>query len=196
MMYRKRNNMSKEIGMKIKSLRQSKDMTLKILSENSGLSIGFLSQLERGLTSVAIDSLEDIAAALDVDLSYFITRQKTKDSIIMKSYEREVSQVISSKIIYYHLTQNVGDKHMLPKMVTVLPEEMMEEVAEYGHEGEEFIYVLEGILTLYVDHVEYTLHPEDCAHFNSSSPHNWVNNTNRNVKMLVVNTPNFLKDGE
>lgn len=188
--------MSKDIGMKIKALRQSKDMTLKVLSESSGLSIGFLSQLERGLTSVAIDSLEDIAKALDVELGYFITKQKVKNSVLMKSYEREVSQVISSKIIYYHLSQNLENKLMLPKLVTVLPEEMTEEVAEYGHEGEEFIYVLEGILTLFVDHVEYTLHPEDCAHFNSSSPHNWVNNTNRNVKMLVVNTPNFLKDGE
>ena len=49
--------MNKDIGNKIKLLRQSNGMTLKTLSEKVGLSIGFFSQLERGLTSVAIDSL-------------------------------------------------------------------------------------------------------------------------------------------
>ncbi|WP_099188665.1 helix-turn-helix domain-containing protein [Tepidibacter mesophilus] len=186
--------MNKDIGKKIKTLRQSKSMTLKILSEKSGLSIGFLSQLERGLTSVAIDCLNNIASVLDVDLTYFFARQKNNDSLIMKSYEQEVSQIVNSKVVYYHLSQNLEDKVMLPKLVTVLPYEGNEEiVTEYSHEGEEFIYVLEGILTLYVNNREYILYPEDCVHFNSSLNHNWINNSNKNVKMLVVNTPNFLK---
>ncbi|MEJ8554071.1 helix-turn-helix domain-containing protein [Tepidibacter sp. Z1-5] len=185
--------MNKDIGKKIKTLRQSKSMTLKVLSEKSGLSIGFLSQLERGLTSVAIDCLNNIASVLDVELTYFFSRQKNNDSVIMKSYEQEVSQVVNSKVVYYHLSQNIEDKVMLPKLVNVLPYEGDEEVTEYSHEGEEFIYVLEGILTLYVNNRKYVLHPEDCVHFNSSLNHNWVNHTNKNVKMLVVNTPNFFK---
>ena len=56
------------IGLRIKSLRNEKKYTLKYVSENTGLSIGFLSQLERGMTSIAIDSLDKIATLLGVEL--------------------------------------------------------------------------------------------------------------------------------
>ena len=61
------------IGLRIKNLRTEKKYTLKYLSENTGLSIGFLSQLERGMTSIAIDSLDKISKVLDVELSSFFT---------------------------------------------------------------------------------------------------------------------------
>lgn len=64
--------MEKEIGKKIKELRISKDLTLKDLSEQTELSIGYLSQLERGLTSPAISSLQSIAQVLGIHLSYFL----------------------------------------------------------------------------------------------------------------------------
>lgn len=60
------------IRYKIKELRNTKNMTLKKLSEENGLSVVFLSQLERGLTSIAVDSLENIAKILGVNLSYFL----------------------------------------------------------------------------------------------------------------------------
>ena len=59
------------IGAKVKAFRTAKKYTLKQLSEESGLSIGFLSQLERGLSSIAIDSLAKLAAILGVSLSSF-----------------------------------------------------------------------------------------------------------------------------
>ena len=62
---------STPIGLQIKTIRTRNNMTLKQLSEQTDLSIGFLSQLERGMSSVAIDSLEKIAEALDVPLTSF-----------------------------------------------------------------------------------------------------------------------------
>ena len=53
--------------------------------------------------------------------------------------------------------------------------------------------MLEGILTLYIDHQKHILYPGDSVHFDSMLEHNWINNTNMNTKFLVVNTPNFLK---
>ena len=58
------------------------------------------------------------------------------------------------------------------------------------YEGEEFIYVLEGILTVYLDGSEYCLNPGDSIQIHSQTPHDWVNNTNRVVKILTVHTPN------
>ena len=57
------------IGTKVKNLRTEKKMTLKQLSEKSGLSVGYLSQFERGLSSIALDSLEKLSVILEVPLS-------------------------------------------------------------------------------------------------------------------------------
>ncbi|MGO1712760.1 MAG: helix-turn-helix domain-containing protein, partial [Senegalia sp. (in: firmicutes)] len=68
----------REIGSEIKELRKQNNMTLKDLSEKTGLSIGFLSQFERGLSTIAIDSLELIARSLDVGLSHFLLKPNAK----------------------------------------------------------------------------------------------------------------------
>ena len=79
------------IGIKINKLRSEKGMTLKNVSVETGLSIGFLSQLERGITTVAIDTLDRIASALSVDISYFFTKddeEKTSSkSYIVREYQ-------------------------------------------------------------------------------------------------------------
>ena len=61
-------NANEAIGAKVKQLRMDKNLTLKQLSEASGLSIGFLSQFERGLSSIALDSLEKLAEIMEVSL--------------------------------------------------------------------------------------------------------------------------------
>lgn len=187
--------MNSNIGRKIKALRTSKDMTLKDLSEKTNLSIGFLSQLERGLTTVAIDSLDTIAKQLDVDLTYFLKPQKNRrKAMVLKSYEKEVAQVVNYKFIHYYLTNDICNKDMFPRLIEILPMEKKENLTSYFHEGEEFIYVIEGTLTLYLDNQEYELYPGDSAHYNSNLYHNWANYTNKKVKLLSVSTPNIFKE--
>ena len=70
--------MNKTVGNRIKKLRTKKKMTLKELSLLSDLSVGFLSQLERGLTSVAIDTLEQLSRIFNVDISFFFIMQQMK----------------------------------------------------------------------------------------------------------------------
>ena len=64
-----------DIGSKIKKYRKEKKYTLKNLSEQTGLSIGFLSQLERGITTIAIDSLANVADVLGVEMMDFFDAQ-------------------------------------------------------------------------------------------------------------------------
>ena len=73
--------MKADIGQKIKELRISKGFTLKELSRRSDLSISFLSQVERGLASIAVTSLEKITYYL-LDLSYFYPSTKTSKSVM------------------------------------------------------------------------------------------------------------------
>lgn len=69
---------STAIGAKVKILRIGKEMTIKQLSEACGLSVGFLSQFERGISSIAIDSLETIANVLGVPLSELFVETEDK----------------------------------------------------------------------------------------------------------------------
>lgn len=186
--------MTEDIGKKIKELRSSKNLTLKDLSAKTNLSIGFLSQLERGLTTIAIDSLNNIAKALGTNLSYFLEDLKCNKKTIIRSYEKEVFQVYNNQFIHYHLTNDLESKNLLPRLIEILPTNSKEKVTSYQHEGEEFIYVLEGILTLFMDNEQHELYPGDSAHYNSNVPHNWGNYTNKTVKILAVNTPSVLKN--
>ncbi len=182
--------MFSEIGSKINRLRTDKKLTLKELSQLTGLSVGFLSQLERGLTTVAIDSLDNISKALGVDINYFFTLAKEQDNFIKKSYEREVIFMDKDNFIQFHLSNNLLDKALLPRLIEVFPKKNNETVLTYSHEGEEFVYILEGILTYYYDGQKYELYPGDSVHIRSSVPHNWENNTNKTVRLLEVSTPN------
>lgn len=182
------------LGKKVKKLRKQQNMTLKELSEKTNLSVGFLSQLERGLSTVAIDSLDVIAKALGVDLTYFINPQDDKkDKIVLKSYEQATIEVVNEKFIYQQLTSDIKNKSMLPRLVEILPMEETENLMTYPHEGEEFIYVIEGILTLFVNNQKYELYPGDSAYYKSTIPHNWANYTSKKVKILSINVPNIFE---
>lgn len=185
--------MVKDIGSKIKELRLNKKLTLRDLAEKTGLSSGFLSQLERGLTTVAVDSLYAISKVLEVDLSYFFTARKNSRECVVCSYEHTVSRIESNKFIHFHLSNDLEHKQMFPEIVTLIPNYDEEDVEEFQHEGEEFIYVLEGMLTLYMNHQVHKLHPGDSIHFNSNQIHNWCNHTNRITRILLVRTPNPFK---
>ncbi len=182
--------MTGDIGSKLKGLRTQKGLTLKELSGKTDLSIGFLSQIERGLTSVAISSLETIAKALDSDLSYFFTAPKKKERKILRSFEHEVFTIKNSQFIDYHLTPDSEKMNILPRLQVILPSSAEDTNDPYSHEGEEFVYVLEGILTVRLDNERFELYPGDSMHYNSSTPHNWANLTNKTVKLLVINNPN------
>lgn len=188
-------NYNTTIGLKIKELRTQKKLTLKDLSEQTSLSTGFLSQLERGLTNISIDWLAKIAKVLDVELlEFFDDSVQTDDSVITRGYERKCSPV-SDQIIQYSLSKNTSSFEILPRMVEVMPcnDCENEDIELYTHNGEEFIHVLEGILTLVVEDEIYYLYPGDSAHIKSTRPHNWKNNTSKIVKFITVHSPNPFK---
>lgn len=180
-----------DVGLKIKNLRNERGMTLKELSEKSELSTGFLSQLERGLTTIAVDSLERIAEILDVPLTHFFDMPNKKKDVILRSYDLEVFD-LEKGLINFCLSSDPQNKSFLPRLVEMMPQKEDEEILSYRHHGEEFMYVLEGILTVYIDNIRHELYPGDSLHINSEVNHNWANYTSKMVKVLIVNSPNKL----
>lgn len=182
--------MALDIGKKLKSLRQEKNYTLRTLGEKTGYSIGFLSQLERGLTTVAVDALEKLADALEVELSTFFVTPKKEDTFVMRSYEKEVLSRNENKFVDYILSNDVSDKTMFPRLIEIFPSLEEEVIENYSHKGEEFVYVLEGILSVDIDGIKSDLTPGDSLHIHSTRFHNWKNNSHKVVKLLAVHTPN------
>ncbi len=181
--------MQDDIGRRVKELRTQSRMTLKDLSEKTGLSTGFLSQLERGMTSIATDSLSTIAQVFGVETGSFFARHQVMDLPTMRSYEKEIFKV-ENRFIHYHLTHDLRNKQLLPRLVELLPINSDEPIRQSPHGGEEFIYVLEGTLTLFINKERQELFPGDTAHYDSTIPHNWGNYTNKMVRILVISTPN------
>jgi len=188
--------MNEDIGSKVKELRTNAKLTLRELSDKTGLSTGFLSQLERGLTSIATDSLASVAKALNVDTSYFFIRTTNRNSVVIRSYEKEILKIDNAKYINFLFSANPYGKQMMPRIIDILPFDNTEPLNQYQHEGEEFIYVLEGTLTLFVSGQSYELYPGDGAHYDSKIVHNYTNYTNKIVKIIAVSTPSYFKDKE
>jgi hypothetical protein len=133
---------------------------------------------------------------LGVDVSYFFTTQVNGNSIILRSYERQVSEINNEKFIHFSLTNDILNRDIVPRIIEILPMEKMEEVKQFQHKGEEFIYVLEGVFTLIIDNKEQIMYPGDSAHYSSKTMHNWANYTSKTVKLLSISTPNNFKESD
>ncbi|MDT2702494.1 helix-turn-helix domain-containing protein [Enterococcus dongliensis] len=176
------------IGEKVKNLRNEQGMTLKQLSEETGLSTGFLSQFERGITTIAVEHLATIADLFKVKINYFFEDESVNEPIV-RGYDQPVIHKLNN-IIYKQLSRSPKDKMIAPKLIEIMPHENRELPTTYPHQGEEFIYILEGILTLVIEETTYQLYPGDSAHYFSTINHNWDNQTNNVVKFIVVHHPN------
>lgn len=182
-------NVNTAIGAKVKRRRTDKKMTLKQLGEQTGLSVGFLSQFERGLSSIALDSLEKISRVLETPLSELFEERTPSlyaDPVIHSMDLRFDS--ISDHIFQSSLRSGAGEFQMLPKLYTLLPlaeESTMPEM--YSHEGEEFLYVLEGVVTFFLEGRAMILYSGDSIHIDSQKEHNWMNRSTKTAKILAIN---------
>lgn len=181
------------VGAKIKEIRNAKNITLKQLSEMTNLSIGFLSQLERGLSNIAIDSLQNIANSLDTPIQNLLDTHSIEmedHSPLLRSYDKKVT-VVNPTLYSYVLSNSVHDLCFLPREYHLQPAGLVEDnLQTYKHEGYEWIYVLEGILRVNIDNQRIDLYPGDTITIDSTKPHNWQNYGTKTAKFIAINTPN------
>ena len=176
-------------GEKIKNFRKQQNKTLKELSAETGLSIGYLSLVERNQTSLTLASLESISEALGISPSVFLNvPQPSENYVVHRESRKPFKMDGEDNAVYYSLevTSPDGQLQLGPMIKTLLPGETRDERALYTHQNEEFGYVMEGILTLFVNDKEYRLYPGDCFHFHSTIPHALANYTNNVVSILYV----------
>jgi transcriptional regulator with XRE-family HTH domain len=175
-----------EIFKKIRDLRKKHNMRLKDLSKKTGLSVSFLSQIERGSTSLAIISLKKIADALDVPITEFFEDESRQDFMV-KAEDQKTFRIEGSTTQYARLGGNFNGRSLEPLLVTLAPGMVQDPV--FNHPGEEFYYVLEGAVIISVDGKEHLVKVGDSIHFPSHLPHFWQNPLDHTSKILCVLTP-------
>lgn len=184
------------VGTRIKEIRNRQNITLKQLSESTSLSIGFLSQLERGLSNVAIDSLQKIANALQTPIQEILDTRQIDDedhSPLLRTFDRKAT-VVSPSLYSYVLSNDVHNLSFLPRECHLQPSGIEDlDIQTYSHEGYEWIYVLEGNLRVTIDHEQIDMYPGDTITIDSTKLHNWQNCGTKTAKFITINTPNPFK---
>ncbi|MDI7740383.1 helix-turn-helix domain-containing protein [Lysinibacillus fusiformis] len=176
-----------EVYSKIKELRVKQNMTLKDLAEKTGLSLSFISQVERGATSLSITSLQKIAVALDVSMNYFFEEDVPAEKYVVRKNERHQFKTNLGSQIYTRLAGSFGNRKLEPLLVTLPPK--IKEDQKYSHNGEEFYYVIEGEVIFYVNDEKHHLHVGDTIHFPSSLQHQWENPLEINSSVISIVIP-------
>ncbi|MFJ5768961.1 helix-turn-helix domain-containing protein [Psychrobacillus sp. NPDC093180] len=182
----------KDVGKKIRELRIQKGYTLKDIADKTNLTSSFLSQLERSKTSVTLQSLSKISKALGVTQSYFFTQQEKQEEnkqITRHKTHLDV-EIHGTNFIYKTLSGNLHNQLFEPMLVILLPAEKQIHQPS-THEGQEFVYILEGTLTVMIEDSITALEAGDSFHIESTTPHTWYNTTSKIVKLLYVSSNSY-----
>lgn len=173
-----------EIGGKIRQLRTQKGLTLEELASRSELTKGFLSQLERDLTSPSIDSLNDILEALGTDLADFFKEDKD-EQFVFRADDFFIDEREDCTIGW--IVPNSQKNGMEPILLTLPAGGESFEVAP--HSGEEFGFVVSGTVILECDGKRNVLHKGETFYLHGRSFHRLKNEKKATANVLWVSTP-------
>ncbi len=173
-----------DIGKKIRQLRIQNDLTLEALASRSELTKGFLSQVERNLTSPSISTLKDILEALGTNLSEFFHEEK-EEQIVFGTQDFFVDEKEGYTIEW--IVPNAQKNDMEPILLTIHPHEQSHVLA--SHTGQEFGYVLRGTVTLVRGSKKYKLKARETFYINGDTEHYLFNHGSSDAAILWITTP-------
>lgn len=167
------------IGEKIRKLRKEERLTLQDISDISGLSKPLLSQIENSQVIPPIATLLKIAKGLKVGIHYFFEEEEDRRKFVLsrnnsaKASRRRPGNDAPQSYLYNSLAPGLRKKSMEPFLIEFETGEWHDSRL-YSHEGEEFIYMLEGELEFHYGKEIMTLLPGDSIYYDSSEPHGYV----------------------
>ena len=177
------------IGERIKKKRNEKGFSLRELAGKVDLSASFLSQIEQGKASPSIENLKKIANYLEVKVSYLIEEEdEALGSFHIKKEDRKYVESIDSKTSIALLTSSKIEKNMEPIMYEIKPGGESGR-GFFNHNGEEFIYIVERTLDIYIEDQLTTLNEGDSFYFKCSLNHRFKNNGKKLTKAIWIVTP-------
>ena len=175
-----------EIGAKIRSLRISKNLTQEELADRAELSKGFISQLERDLTSPSIATLTDILQCLGTNLKEFFSEDSEEQIVFSPDdFFEKLDSEQKTKIEW--IIPNAQKNMMEPILLTLEPGGMT--YPDMPHEGEEFGYVLSGKIRIHIGKRQYMAKKGDAFYFTPHASHYISADHNLGASILWISTP-------
>jgi transcriptional regulator with XRE-family HTH domain len=174
------------LGARLREKRTEIGMSIKELAEKTGLTSGFISQVERGLAEPSITSLRNISNMLDVPVYYFLLDDIEVNPVVRKN-ERKVLKFIKSDLNYELLSPDLN-RQMEMYIARLKPGERLCK-EPLAHTGEEVNHVLHGNMWVQLGSEEYILEEGDTIHFDASKLHNIANNGQVDLEYISAVTP-------
>ncbi len=176
-----------EIGSKIKRLRVRLGLTQEELAARTELTKGFISQLERDITSPSIATLMDILEALGTNVSEFFSDREDDGVMTYAADDMFIKADEEAGVTIRWLVTNAQRNALEPILVTLAPGASTE--PDDPHEGEEFGYVLSGTITLVSGEQKRKVRRGDAFYFRPTGVHYLINTGKSEGKVLWVSTP-------
>ncbi|MEA5017862.1 MAG: XRE family transcriptional regulator [Erysipelotrichaceae bacterium] len=173
-----------EIGKRIKQLRTRNNLTLEELASRCELTKGFLSQLERDLTSPSITTLADIVEALGLTMTEFFKDEKN-EKIVFGKEDFFVDH--REGLVINWIVPNAQKNEMEPILIELSPHQTSQIISP--HEGEEFGYVLAGKVVLYNGDKKHVIKKGNTFYIKGNDSHYLKNETNQIASVLWICTP-------
>jgi DNA-binding transcriptional MerR regulator/quercetin dioxygenase-like cupin family protein len=171
-------------GLRFRRLRQRRSLSLAQVASATGVSVGFLSALERGQMRASIGTLRRIARYYRTNILSFFEPAKDNSKLIRPKERKilETTKGVRMELLAW------GNTAMEPHLFRIKPGGGSGE--SYTHEGEEFLHILRGQFEIWLNTDEhYRMKPGDSLYFQSSTPHRWRNPGKTESWLLWINTP-------
>ena len=188
---------NKVIGGKIKSIRESRNLTIDELAERSSVNKEQIERIENDVELPSLAPLIKIARALGVRLGTFLDDQTELGPVISRAKDCDKrntlrftneSKIARKHMEYHSLSQDKAGRHMEPFLIDIEPGQV--DFTLSSHEGEEFIYVLEGAIKIFYGKEKYNLDEGDSIYYDSIVAHHVHARNGASARILgVVYTP-------
>jgi transcriptional regulator with XRE-family HTH domain len=174
------------IGQKIKELRIQKSLTQEELADRAELSKGFISQLERDLTSPSIATLVDILQCLGTNLEEFFSGTSSEQVVFKKTdyfekYDGELKNLVK------WIIPNAQKNMMEPILLTLDPGGST--YPDNPHEGEEFGYIISGSIILHIGNRSFKAKKGESFYFIANKQHYITTSEKSGASLLWISTP-------
>ena len=175
-----------DIGHRMKELRIQYGLTQQELADRSELSKGFISQLERNLTSPSVGTLLDIIQCLGTTPAEFFTDKEPEQLVFrQEDYFMKEKEDLHHQIKW--LIPNAQKNAMEPVLMTLAPHGTSD--IQLPHEAEEFGYVLKGSIKLFYGPQSFTVKQGESFYFRAEKKHSIENCSSREAVILWISTP-------
>jgi len=180
-------NIDISVGAKLRAIRSERGLSQRELAQRAGVSANAISLIERDENSPSVATLQSLASALQIKMSYFFEHEETRQVLHVKANERPS---ISSKGVRIEgIGGELSRQEMEPFRITLAPHSESGD-RQVVHTGHEFVYCLNGRVEYIIDGRIYKLEAGDFLMFEAHLPHVWRNLTDQQAEfLLVLQTP-------